>query len=523
MFKDLRLEDLSRGERVELESALKQAEQESSAEWSPSRGKDPFATCVDRRAFLRGGAALIGGLAISNAVGFHFSRAAFGAQVVGPYGAPEPTPDEATGLELIKLPPGFRYFSFGWTGDPMGDGIPTPALHDGTAVVRQLGRWLVIIRNHEVEAGAAFGESVYSPGGGGGTTNLIFDLKLERFIFDYASLSGTMRNCSGGVTPWGTWFTCEEVSPTTVSEGLPHGYVFEVGPNGARKHPEPIRAMGRFSHEAISVAPRTGIVYETEDGPSADTDTGSGFYRFIPRRYGRGIRNGKLQMLKVRGVSNLDFQPLGNDGQVFSVEWVDIPNPDPDVAAGEPSVFQQGFDAGGASFQRLEGTWYGDGKIYFDSTDGGPITASGEGEGQIFVYDPHRETLKIIFASADPRILENPDNLVVAPDGSLVLCEDNAGNTQVGGTGPFFNEGERLVILQPNGDAFNFAFNNLNFTSSGLGTYTRPDSGMPFDVDWRQTEWAGATFSPDGKWLFVHIQTPGITFAITGPWAWLKH
>ena len=33
------------------------------------------------------------------------------------------------------------------------------------------------------------------------------------------------------------------------------------------------------------------------------------------------------------------------------------------------------------------------------------------------------------------------------------------------------------------------------------------------------SEWAGATFEPKkGHWLFVNIQTPGITFAITGPW-----
>jgi len=36
--------------------------------------------------------------------------------------------------------------------------------------------------------------------------------------------------------------------------------------------------------------------------------------------------------------------------------------------------------------------------------------------------------------------------------------------------------------------------------------------------DFRGSEFAGATYSPDGKWLFVNVQSPGITFAITGPW-----
>ena len=35
-------------------------------------------------------------------------------------------------------------------------------------------------------------------------------------------------------------------------------------------------------------------------------------------------------------------------------------------------------------------------------------------------------------------------------------------------------------------------------------------------------ELAGAVFSPDGSTLFVNIQTPGVTVAITGPWDTLR-
>jgi hypothetical protein len=31
-------------------------------------------------------------------------------------------------------------------------------------------------------------------------------------------------------------------------------------------------------------------------------------------------------------------------------------------------------------------------------------------------------------------------------------------------------------------------------------------------------EFAGAVLSPDGSTLFVNIQSPGLTMAITGPW-----
>jgi hypothetical protein len=37
--------------------------------------------------------------------------------------------------------------------------------------------------------------------------------------------------------------------------------------------------------------------------------------------------------------------------------------------------------------------------------------------------------------------------------------------------------------------------------------------------DYRGSEWAGAVFEPsNGSWLFLNIQSPGITLAITGPW-----
>jgi secreted PhoX family phosphatase len=523
--------DLSRSDRKDLEAALNLAQAQSAAEWSPSGTANPLSSCIDRRAFLRGGAALVGAVAISSSLramnfspqhGSNNGSAACGRPTIGPYGAPVATIDEATGLRLLRVPPGFRYWSFGWTGDPMDDGVATPALHDGMAIIRDMGRWLVFVRNHEVGAGTPFGNRIYSPGAGGGTTNLVFDRKKGRFVSAKASLSGTIRNCSGTLTPWGTWITNEETSPATTSGPggqFGHGYSWEIGVNGV-KSTAPITGLGRFSHEAGAVDPRNGVIYQTEDGPSASTDTGSGFYRFLANKFGRPERGGKLQMLKVRGKPGFNLQPLGCDGQVFRTEWVTIDEPDPNVAGGEASVFQQGLNKGGASFRRLEGCWYGDGKIFFVSTDGGPATASGTGEGQVFVYDPRRETLRIIFVSEDPKVLENPDNIVVAPDGSIVICEDNSGGT--GPVGNPFNTGERLIFLKKNGDIFDFAFNDIDFRSSALGSYTRPESGTTFNSDFRQNEWAGAVFSPDGKWLFACIQTPGITFAIKGPWEWLR-
>ena len=89
----------------------------------------------------------------------------------------------------------------------------------------------------------------------------------------------------------------------------------------------------------------------------------------------------------------------------------------------------------------------------------------------------------------------------MTPRGSLLLCENAAGDQVFG---------ERLVGLTLDGNTFTFAQNNILLRQSynnrvGIG-------------DYRNQEWAGACFSPDGQWLFVNIQNPGVTFAITGPW-----
>ena len=68
---------------------------------------------------------------------------------------------------------------------------------------------------------------------------------------------------------------------------------------------------------------------------------------------------------------------------------------------------------------------------------------------------------------------------------------------------PVFVSNRRFV-------AFTFAKNNI-VLASAVNSKVGPG-------DYRQNEWAGANYSPDGQWLFVNIQTPGVTFAITGPW-----
>ena len=481
------------------------------ATWTPATGPDRYATCVDRRAFLRGGAALFGGAALAGPLQGLMARQAMAAgPIASPYGPIAPVADENTGLELLQLPEGFKYWSFGWTGDPLTDGTPTPALHDGMGVVRTLGSTgkLILCRNHEVNVAPAFslGDYTYSPGAGGGNTNLVWNTETQQLEESWASLAGTIRNCAGGVTPWGSWISAEETFSTSAGGAYKHGYCFDIPANGkGSNNARPLVEMGRFAHEAVCVDPATGIVYETEDGPSVDGDTGSGFYRFIPNLNGQLHRGGKLEMLAVVGAPQTSLKLTATTDAVttFDTTWVPIAIPDPNPPA-DASVFQQGFALGGITFNRLEGCWFGDGKVYFVSTTGGP-----NGEGQVWEYDPTAEKLRLIYNSQSQADCENPDNIVVTPRGALILCEDNSGSTS--------NDAERLLGLTLAGDIFIFAKNNIDFNT--LGAYTRPESGITFTGNQRQNEWAGACFSADGLWMFVNIQTPGVTFAITGPWA----
>jgi len=447
---------------------------------------------MGRRPFLAGAAAVLGSWSVSDAFtnfasGKNFSNAS----------SMRPVRDELTGLELLQLPEGFRYVSFGWMQDPLSDGRPTPGAHDGMAVIDENEGILTLCRNHELSTARSTQDgfaSAYDPYAAGGCTNLLFDSKNGKWMNAWTSLAGTLKNCAGGPTPWKTWLSCEESVAENGSKqedgkvlelAQKHGYIFDVPAQGIAK-PVPLKAMGRFVHEAVAVNPETGIVYETEDR------TPAGFYRFVPERPGKLVEGGKLEMLSVRG--GPDLIGHADPSASYQVEWVLIDYPDMAHSLGTQDgggVYEQGRKKGGSPFARLEGCWWGNGVCYFVSTSGGRSKA-----GQIWQYDPKREILKLVFESTGPDQMDSPDNVTVSPRGGLVLCED-------GGRSP-----QKLHALSPSGVRLDLAWNNIQLRGERNG----------FSGDFRGVEWGGASFSPDGKWLFVNIQTPGITFAIQGPW-----
>ena len=72
------------------------------------------------------------------------------------YGPLFPTNDQTTGLPLLMLPEGFKYLSFGWTGDRLDNGQPTPGAHDGMAAFAAGKGRVRIVRNHENGPGTPF-------------------------------------------------------------------------------------------------------------------------------------------------------------------------------------------------------------------------------------------------------------------------------------------------------------------------------------------------------------------------------
>lgn len=428
---------------------------------------------MHRRSFLSATASAFAALAASGCSTVQRrSTVGYGPLVVDPAG-------------LIDLPAGFSYRVISQLGDRMSDGFTVPDAADGMGCFDLGGGKLALVRNHELMpgkdgggvAGPAFDTVARSlvplPGG---TTTIVLDARTMAVEKQYRSLAGTIRNCAGGGTPWGSWLTCEEapIKADGKIANKDHGWTFEV-PARAQGlvDPVPLKSMGRFNHEAACVDPATGYVYQTED-------RGDGLlYRFIPNVPGQLAKGGRLQALALtdrigdtRNWGGVTIAPRSWHG----VRWVDLT----DVEAPADDLRTRGATAGAAVFARGEGIWMGDGELYFTCTNGGTAKL-----GQIYRLDTTGAgRLQLFFESTDPNQFNYGDNLTVARWGDLIVCEDQYTDEVT----------NHLRGITPEGVAY------------------------PLALLRAQTELAGACFSPDGRTLFVNAYSPAKTLAITGPW-----
>lgn len=423
-----------------------------------------------------------------------------GLEGESPFGPLLPDPDN-----LLDLPKGFSYRVVSPMGEVMDDGLLVPGKPDGMAAFPGPDGLTILVRNHEVDYRdvklGPFGaderlvntipaDRIYDKGrdgrpAQGGTTTLVYDTKARTLKSHFLSLAGTVYNCAGGPTPWGSWLSCEETTigkATGASED--HGYVFEVPATTeiGLAEPVPLRAMGRFRHEAVAFEPASGVIYMTED-----VEDGL-IYRFIPREHGSLRAGGRLQALAAADGSPLDTRNIETTGIVIGrkipVRWIDLT----DIDTPDDDLRLRGAKKGAAVFSRGEGMWYGLGAVYWCCTSGGRAE-----RGQLFRYHPSAAeatraestepgTLELFIEPNDGSILDKPDNITAAPWGDLIVAEDGSGENF-------------LVGVTPLGRCYMLA---RNAHSNG--------------------ELAGACFSPDGSTLFVNLQGQHMTLAITGPW-----
>jgi secreted PhoX family phosphatase len=466
---------------------------------------------LDRRSFLRraGGAAFAPSLAgLAACVDDRVMAPSLGPRhAVAGSGSYGPLTLSADCPELF-VPDGFRCVKLSETLLPSraNPEFIVPQAFDGMAAFSTATSSRVrLVRNHEIRDPSAvaspFAPNAYDMKAGGGTTSL--EVAIRRtgsavvgvdLIAEWPTLSGTHVNCAGGPTPWGSWISCEETTEgPSHGRDEAHGYCFEVSSRANRVvTPRPLKAMGRFVHEAIAVDPSSGIIYETEDftyNPVRPDQPGSGFYRFIPTHAGLP-HEGKLQVLVVAGADRYDTTTGQTVGHMLPCTWADIDDPDPAAAETDPSaVFREGLSKGAAIFQRLEGCWYGDFSIFFNATSGGDA-----GAGQVWQYRPtgaDTGELILVFESPSAAVLDSPDNITVSKRGGIVLCEDGGGEQYLRG-------------LTQSGDIFDFVKTNGN---------------LP--------EFCGACFAPGAEdVLFFNVQgstsstgaAHGYTFAMWGPW-----
>ncbi|HEX6754646.1 MAG TPA: alkaline phosphatase PhoX [Mycobacteriales bacterium] len=494
---------------------------------------------LSRREFLARSGATGVAIAVAGSLDALFMTSAAEATPVGEalgYGPLIPDP-----AGLLDLPAGFSYKILSvetlaptsslyraiagripnpsiFTASRLSDGGPVPGRHDGQATFPAGGGRVRLVRNHEQSTSGtkpvAPAELVFDPKAWGGTTTLEVDADGD-LIGHRVSLAGTSTNCAGGRTPWGTWLTCEE---TEARKGATlekdHGWVFEVDPADPANnlHPVPLTAMGRFPHEAVAVDPATSIAYLTED---AARPFGL-LYRFTPADrtggYGSYRAGGTLEAMHAVGVPQDDLATVQKVGAAFRVEWVPVPDPLATTTSTRKQFNHPAYVESGATVpartdaatvtrsQKLEGAWWGEGAAYFVASFAHPEQgAAAEHVGQVWRYDVTLGTirLELIFRPGETRF-DSPDNITVSPyGGGVVLAEDGDGE-------------QHLVAVAQNGRPFAFARNALNIADP-------PDPAAP-EPPAEYSEFAGVTFSADGETLFANSQTPGITYAITGPW-----
>ncbi len=211
--------------------------------------------------------------------------------------------------------------------------------------------------NHETNpGGVTMAEINYN------ATTKLWQLTRSRAVsFSAPSLVQTIRNCSGGVTPWGTIVTAEEqtTSNDVNADGMKdYGWLVEIDPATAQVISQnadgskgKLWQMGIMNHENVVINNAGTIAYYGEDGGTHMV------YKYVMDTP-NNLSSGNLYVLK------LDQGLSGGDPVATTATWIQVPNK---TKADQNNTASLAQSLGGTSFNGIEDVDISplDGKIYF--------------------------------------------------------------------------------------------------------------------------------------------------------------
>jgi secreted PhoX family phosphatase len=285
---------------------------------------------------------------------------------------------------------------------------------------------------------------------------------------DFSPVVQTVRNCSGGITPWETLITSEETynMGDANDDGYQDvGWQVEIDPVSGKivdydgdGKPDKLWAMGRMNHENIAISSDRVTVYQAEDGGS------SGVFKFVANEPGN-LSEGTLYVLK----RDSETAPTGS--------WVVVPNA---TKADRNNTRSLAPAVGGTNWRNPEDIEFGpDGKMYFTA----------KGTGTIWRFKDNGMSVSEIEAWVTPQFYEvkydggtqaenwgtGIDNLTFDGEGNLWALQDGGRNN--------------LWVVRPDHTPENPKLELFMTTPFGA-------------------ESTGLTFSPDFKYGFISIQHP---------------